>query len=178
VVGFEKDLRAQGLASSTVVVVMTVVGDLLIDTAAEHVIAAAPVFHTGRRGGRVTDDRRPGVAVDLAAVQAIRARLKPDAALLVLTAVFTGMRWGEACGMRRSLLTAVPAEGKKSPAPGRYEIDPLVGAVHEDSHARRYFGPPKGGRGRVVDLPPFLVKHLLRHIAGMSVRGDPEQASG
>jgi len=170
VAGFEKNLRALGLTSSTVVVVMTVVRDLLTDAAAEHLIPAAPAFRTARRSRRAPDDRRPGVAVDLATVQAICARLGPDESLLVLTAVFTGMRWGEVCALRRSLLTLTPAEGKKSPASGWYEIGPVVGAVHEDVHSRRYFGPPKGGRGRMVDLPPFLAERLLRHIETMGER--------
>jgi len=89
--------------------------------------------------------------------------------LLVLTATFTGMRWGEVCGMRRAFLTLEPGAGKRS-ASGWYEIDPLVGAMHEDVHSRRYFGPPKGGHGRMVDLPPFLVKRLLRHIEMMGER--------
>jgi len=42
--------------------------------------------------------------------------------------------------------------------------------VHEDVHSRRYFGSPKGGLGRVVDLPPFLVEHLLQHIDAMGER--------
>ena len=111
------------------------------------------------------------MAVDLATVRAICDRLGHDESLLVLPAVFTGMRWGEVCGLRRSLLTLPPARGKESPASGWYEIDPLVGAVHEDVHSRRYFGPPKGGRGRVVDLPPFLVERLRRHIEAMGERG-------
>jgi integrase len=163
VVEFEKGLRALGLASSTVVVVMTVVRDLMTDAAAEHLIPRRPRFAPGG-GRRAPDDRRPGVAVDLATVRSICDRLGHDESLLVLTAVFTGMRWGEVCGLRRSLLTLAPGAGKKSPASGWYEIDPLVGAVREDVHSRRYFGAPKGGRGRVVDLPLFLVKHLLRRI--------------
>jgi integrase len=43
---------------------------------------------------------------------------------------------------------------------GVYEVDAQLGAVHEDVHARRYFGPPKDGRSRVVDLPVFLADLL------------------
>lgn len=170
VAGFEKRLREAGLASSTMNVVMTVVRDLLTDAAAERLIAAPPAFRTGRRRRRVPEDWRPGVVVDLTTVQAVRARLGREESLLVLVAVFTGMRWGEACGMRRSLLTLERGRDGHAAVSGWYAIDPLAGAVHEDVHARRYFGPPKGGRGRVVDLPPFLAKRLLRHIAGMGER--------
>lgn len=166
---FEKDLRECGLTSSSVTVVMTVLRDLLVDAAAEHLIPAPPAFRTGRRRRRTPDDRRPGMVIDLPMLQAIRARLPRDASLLVLTAAFTGMRWGELCGMRRAFLTLEPEAGKRL-ASGCYEVDPLVGAAHEDVHSRRYFGPPKGGHGRLVDLPPFLVKRLLRHIERMGER--------
>jgi integrase len=36
-------------------------------------------------------------------------------------------------------------------------------SVHEDVHSRRFFGPPKGGCGRSIDLPLFLADHLARH---------------
>jgi hypothetical protein len=42
--------------------------------------------------------------------------------------------------------------------------------VHEDVHSRQYFGPPKGGRGRLVDLPLFLVRRLWRRIELMGER--------
>jgi integrase len=38
-------------------------------------------------------------------------------------------------------------------------------AVHEDVSGRRYVGPPTGGRGRTIDLPPLLAEHLIEHIA-------------
>jgi hypothetical protein len=69
--------------------------------------------------------------------------------------------------MRRSLLTLEPKAGRKALARGWYWIDPLVGAVHEDTGGRRFFGPPKDGRGRTIDLPPFLAALLLQHVAAM-----------
>lgn len=42
--------------------------------------------------------------------------------------------------------------------------------MHEDVHARRYFAPPKGGCGRVVDLPPFLAELVARHIQAIGGR--------
>jgi hypothetical protein len=42
--------------------------------------------------------------------------------------------------------------------------------MYEDVHSRRYFGPHKGGYGRMIDLPPFLVKRLLRHTEAMGER--------
>ena len=56
---------------------------------------------------------------------------------------------------------ADPSIGEEESCCGQYEIGPLIGAVHEDVHAHRCFGPPKGGQGRAVALPPFLVELLL-----------------
>ena len=87
---------------------------------------------------------------------------------MALVAAFTGMRWGEVCGMRRAFLhvpgDAPGAVGGSAAGGAWYVIDPQMGAVHEDVHSRRFFGPPKGGYGRVVDLPPFLADLLARHI--------------
>jgi integrase len=45
-----------------------------------------------------------------------------------------------------------------------------VRRVHEDVHARRFFGPPKGGAGRVIDLPGFLADLLTEHIGNIGGR--------
>ena len=50
-------------------------------------------------------------------------------------------------------------------------MDAAVGAVHEDVHARRFFGPPKGGYGRALDLPPFLAGLLAEHCSGIGGAG-------
>jgi integrase len=101
---------------------------------------------------------------------------------MVVAAAFTGMRWGEVCAMRCAFLH-LPGPDAAGAGQERawYEVDARIGAVHEDVHARRYFGPPKGGRGRIVDLPPFLAALLARHIqggrgAGVAVRQPPRRA--
>lgn len=108
---------------------------------------------------------RPGMVATLAEIETILARLTADAdRLLVIVALFTGMRWSEVAGMRRQFLT-LDAGGDGKAASGFYVIDALIGAVHEDRQARRYVGPPKSGPGRIMDLPPFLVLLLLAHLA-------------
>ena len=47
---------------------------------------------------------------------------------------------------------------------GVYEVDAQLGAVHEDVHAHRYFGPPKDGRSRNIDLPVFLAQLLSERV--------------
>jgi integrase len=46
----------------------------------------------------------------------------------------------------------------------------MCGTVHEDVHAYRFFGPPKGGGGRSIDLPGFLADLLAEHCAGAGGR--------
>ena len=111
--------------------------------------------------------------VDIPTLQEICAWLPHDASPLVLTSAFTGMRWGEICGMRRSYLTLHPAQGER-PEYGHYNVDPVLGAVHETVRAHRYYGPPKtvlkNGNGREIDLPPFLVELLIDFVAAMGER--------
>jgi hypothetical protein len=93
-----------------------------------------------------------GVAVDVRTVLAVGERLPAQGALMVIVAAFTGMR----TGALRLQPTGLGVGG------GVCEVDAQFGAVHEDVHARRFFGPPKGGRGRVIDLPVFLADLLAR----------------
>jgi len=169
--GFSRDLRGRGLAPSSVTVVMSVLRDLLGDAAAEGVIAAAPKMPGRGRTRHAPVSVRPGRVLDLETLLRVCARLPGQFALMVVVGVFTGMRWGEVCAMRCVFLhlpgtDAAAGEG----AAAWYEVNARVGAVHEDVHAHRYFGPPKGGCGRVVDLPPFLAELLTRHIQSVDGR--------
>jgi integrase len=51
------------------------------------------------------------VAVDLRTVLAVGERLPAQEALMAVIALFTGMRWGEVCGMRRQYLHALGEPG-------------------------------------------------------------------
>ena len=158
---FARGLREEGLAPSSVGVAMSVIRDLLADAADEGLIAVAPIGRIRHRRAGRGQPVRAGVAAELATVLAVCGRLPAQEALMALTAVFTGMRWGEVCGMRRGALRVWPAG--LGVGGGVYEIDKKLGAVHEDVHSRRYFGPPKEGRGRVIDLPVFLADLLDEH---------------
>lgn len=160
--GFSRDMRSRGLSPSTVTVVMSVLRDLLGDAAAERLIPAAPKMPGRGRTRRAPVSVRPGRVLELETVLQVCARLPEQYALMVVIGAFTGMRWSEVCAMRRAFLH-LPPRGAAGGA-AWYEVDPKVGAVHEDVHAHRYFAPPKGGHGRVVDLPPFLAELLTRHI--------------
>lgn len=159
---FEAELYA-ARSQSTAGNVMELLRFMCDDAVFAGLLQSSPVPPKRRRGQKRPSDVREGRAVDLATIEAIRARLPAADALMVLTIAFTGMRWGEAIGMRASFLSLAPAVGGE-PASGFYVIDPEIGAVHEDERGRRAFGPPKGGKGRTVELPPFLVELLAAHL--------------
>jgi integrase len=160
---FEKELKPR-LADATVLGIMSLLRASMADAVYDRRIPFSPVRPSRRnRGRREETDARKGIAVELEAVEAIRARLPADEALMVLVCVFTGMRWGEVIGIRRKYLMLVPPDGD-TPASGYYVIDKDDGAVHEDKKGNRYLGSPKRGRGRTVELPPFLVALLLAYL--------------
>ena len=162
---FARHLREVGLAPSSVTVVLSVIRDLLADAVAEGLIPSAPPLRLRHRRTGAGAPIRPGVAVGVETVLAVCALLPAQEALMAVVALFTGMRWGEVCGMRREHLYA-----PGGPDGAWYRIDTTHGAVHEDVHARRLFGPPKGGAGRVIDLPGFLADLLTEHTANTGGR--------
>jgi len=89
-------------------------------------------------------------------VATLAARIPPAAGLMVITAAYTGLRWGELAGLqwtRTHLDVADP----------RLNIDPHDGALHELG-GRLELGPPKTpASARTVHLPPFLADLLIQH---------------
>lgn len=161
---FEKNLGKR-LAPNTVTGIMLVLRLLMADAVHDRRIVSTPVRPRRRRGKRKAPDvrTRKGIAIELEAVQAIRARLPRTEAIMVLVAAFTGMRWGEVAGMRRKYLVLIP-DAPGGPT-GYYTLDEKEGALHESAERGLYFGPPKGAKGRVVELPPFLVELLAVYLA-------------
>jgi integrase len=75
----------------------------------------------------------------------------PSAGLLIITAAWTGCRWGELAGLQRDHVHLDH---------GTITIDPDVGALHESAHGL-WLGPPKTpALARTITLPPFLVELL------------------
>lgn len=151
-------------APNTVTGVMLVLRMLMADAVHDRRIVSSPVRPHRRRGKRTAPDvrTRKGIAVELEAIQAIRARLPRAEAIMVLVAAFTGMRWGEVAGMRRKHL-ALLLDMPGGPA-GYYIVDPDEGALHESAGRGLYFGPPKGAKGRTIELPAFLVELLAAYL--------------
>lgn len=167
---FDAELR-KARSKSTADNVLELLRFMCDDAVFAGLLDMSPVQPKQRRGQKDPDTARKGIAIDLGTVQAIRARMPAPEALLVLIAAFTGLRFGEAIGVRRSFLTLIPAQDGTR-ASGLYVIDKDVGAVHEDERGRRSFGPPKLGKGRVVELPPFLVELLLAYLETFPTQRD------
>jgi integrase len=76
------------------------------------------------------------------------------AAMLIITAAWTGARWGELTGLHRRNLHLDD---------GVMLIDSEAGALHEGGGAKLWLGPPKNARStRTITLPEFLIPLLYR----------------
>lgn len=165
----EMSLRAAGHAS-TATGVMILLRTMLADAVSDQRLDATPIAPKRRGGGKAAGPApRKGIVTTLDRVEAICGRLRPADRLMVLTALFTGFRWGEVTAMRRSFLHLTPAAGGK-PASGFYVVDPDTGSVK--GKRRRKFGTTKTYSGRTVELPPFLVELLLELVSTLPAGQD------
>ena len=194
---YRSELR-NTLAESSVSVVMSVLRTLFDDAALNKIIPSSPFPRTARRGIKKNAELRPDrapkrepIVFDLTVLDQICARLRTHEALLVQIVYWTGMRWSEVAGLRRSFMHIEHGDGVVDGA-GFYVIDPYTGAVHEDASARRFFGPAKSGAigrlqpecppGRIIDLPGFLVTLIKAYLQTLpegqdllftNTKGDP-----
>jgi Phage integrase family len=93
----------------------------------------------------------------------VRARRWRWAGLLIVTAGWTGARWGELLGLQRHNLHLEPNHGSGQ-ARGRMVIDAERGALHEVNGQFSLGRPKTAHSARTVELPPFLVGLLARHL--------------
>lgn len=159
---FEKQKRA-ALSWKYAAGIMELLRMMMDDAEFAGLIRATPVRARTRRGTKEPPKKRQAIITDIATVIQVGARLPAPDALMFLMILFTGMRWGEAIGVRRSFLDLYPAIGDQ-PAWGFYTIDRDIGAVHEKRGGQRFYAWPKEHKGRVVELPPFLVEKLLAYL--------------
>jgi integrase len=153
-----KKLRAQGYAISTVSTITKIMTMMLADATDERLIAANPI-QPRRRGKRqhTTRTERPWATPEQALPIALQANalVGPWAAILMITAAWTGARWGELAGLQR-INTHLDD--------GCFVIDPDIGALHEVDGTLE-LGPPKTTESaRTVTLPPFLIDLLRAHL--------------
>jgi hypothetical protein len=141
---FAKQLK-QRLVERTVADVMSLLSLLLREAVADRRIGFNPCH-----GVRVTTghrvERTPATADQINRI-AERIRRRSDQ-ILVVTAAYTGMRWGELAGL---------AKANTHLGDGLIKVHPDVGALHEVS-GTLYLGPPKSAASvRDIHLPPFLI---------------------
>ncbi|WP_436499511.1 tyrosine-type recombinase/integrase [Actinokineospora sp. HUAS TT18] len=153
-----KGKRADGYATSTVSTMVKLLSMMLSDAADEKLIHANP-YRANRRGRRrhAAVRERVHTSPEGALRLALHAGLLAGswAAVLLITAAWTGARWGELLGLRRSNLHL------DGPV-GYMVIDPHEGALLEIDGVFS-LGPPKTAESaRTIILPPFLTA-LLRH---------------
>jgi len=147
---FVKHLKTQ-LADSSVTSVMALFSLIMREAVADRRIGHDPCH-----GVRVTTRRAPERPHATATqINRIIERIpRFDHRVLVLTAAYTGMRWGELVGLARRNVDL---------AGGIIHIDPDEGSLHELA-GTVYLGPPKTtDSARAVHLPPFLT-HLLHDV--------------
>ena len=160
-----KDLRAAGYSTVTVASVMKLLSLLLADAAEERLIPTNPI-RTRRRGRRRSEPRPERVWATPGEVLAIAdnaARLPiggVDAAVLIVTAGWTGARWGELAALQRHNTHLDQPDGG-----GYIKIDPRIGAVVESSRGIELSPPKTTESARIITLPPFLVALLRTHLA-------------
>jgi integrase len=151
-------LRTAGLADSTVKTIMKVLNMMLADAADEGILEANPI-RPRRRGRRRRQRTREIIWASPAQVLRIAlqaAHLVGDwAGVLLISAAYTGARWGELTGLQR-INTHLDD--------GCFVIDPDIGALHEYD-GKLELGPPKTAESaRTVSLPPFLIDLWRTHL--------------
>jgi integrase len=115
-----------------------------------------PASNNALNGHRTKLDLRPGLGVQQIGRRSPTWPLRPPPRqpMLVITAAYTGMRWGELTGLARA---------NTHPDDGLIRIDPEVGALHEVG-GKLMLGPQKtADSARDVHLTPFLIA-LITHV--------------
>jgi len=144
---FVKDLKRH-LAERTVEDVMSLLGLLLREAVADRRIGFNPC-----QGIRVSTGHRPErTPATTHQINRIVDRIpRRNDQILVITAAYTGMRWGELAGL---------AKTNTHLGDGLIRVHPSRGALHEVS-GKLYLGPPKSPAAvRDIHLPLFLISLL------------------
>lgn len=145
--GWVKTLR-RSLAESSVGDVVTLLSMILGEAVEEELIGSNPCLRLRVNVGDRPE--RPHASPD--EIDALAARVSRSNAVLITTAAYTGMRWGELTGLQWS---------RTNLDTGEITIDPEVGALHEIKGVLQ-LGPPKTPASiRTVYLPEFLVVALI-----------------
>jgi integrase len=159
-----KKLRGNGLATTSVASIMKTFSLLLTDAADDKLIPANPI-QARRRGRRRHTARTPRKVWAeptevLHIADQVAMKYGSGGAVLVVTAAWTGARWGELVGLQSHNLHLCDNDT------GHFDIDPDVGALHEPNKGSPFLGQPKTVESaRTVTLPAFLVPLLRAHLS-------------
>jgi integrase len=125
------DLRALGYANTTVASIVKLLSMILTDAADEGLIPANPVHRRRRRGRRshnIPHEKVWATPTEVLRIADQATAPGGDAAgLLIVTAAWTGYRWGELAGLHRDNIDLDH---------GTLTIDPRTGTLHESGHSR------------------------------------------
>lgn len=164
-----------GCARSTADHAVTLLSMMLTGAVDAGLIPVNPLHQRRRRAHRPQRIEKewalPGEVLAMAERPA-----SPADRLMLITAAWTGMRWGELCALHRDNcgLLRRDRDGGTLYVRRVIQVDPDVGALHEEDERqedgttahRMFLGPPKPPNGaREVDLPPFLAELLDAHMA-------------
>ena len=154
-----KQALEDGYAPATVSGWTNLLSMIFADAVDQRLIPANPI-HKHRRRGRRSRQLRPE-RIWATPEQVLRVANQagmlggPIARLLIITAGWTGCRWGELAGLHRRNVDLHR---------GVITVDAWHGALHE-SNGQRWIGPPKtASSARRIHLPPFLVELLRKHL--------------
>jgi integrase len=153
-----KKLRGEGYAISTVSTIIKIMSMMMADAADERLIPVNPIQprRRGRRRHQPSTERLWATPEQVLTIALQAAALVGNwAAVLMITAAWTGARWGELAGLQR-INTHLDD--------GTIVIDPDIGALHEVD-GKLELGPPKTAESaRTITLPPFLIDLLRPHL--------------
>jgi integrase len=153
-----KKLRGEGYAVSTVSTIIKVTSMMLADAADERLIPANPIQprRRGRRRHQPRTERQWATPEQVLAIAVQAAALAGNgAAMLMITAAWTGARRGELAGLQRINTHLDDAT---------LVINPEIGALHE-INGKLELGPPKTAESaRAITLPPFLIDLLRTYL--------------
>ncbi len=141
-------LEADGLAPTTIRKCYQLLANAMSEAEDAGLIVRTPC----RKVRLPTDERDAPVLLTPRDVQRLAEVVPSRYRGLVLTAAYTGLRWGELCGLRVPRVDLL-----------RRRIDVIDVLIEVDGELS--FGPPKTRRSRArVSFPPFLADVLGAHI--------------
>jgi integrase len=160
VTSWTADLHTAGYQHSTIVGIVSLFRRILGDAVEDGLLPANPMHpHRNRstRAFRIHHEMLWASPEEiLRGAQQAEQLHNRTSALLIVTAAWTGCRWGELAALQRH---------NTHPDDRTIVIDPDIGALKETAH-RQWLGSPKTpASARTITLPAFLAVLLKHHLA-------------